>query len=221
MNEAHIQKNAFLEGEGDSWFERNADHLQGSGNDVVVGSISKLRLRPTSILEIGSANGHRLATLAKNYDCKAAGVEPSSEAVRKGLDAYPNLNLHVGTADALPFADCSFDMVIIGFCMYLIDPTLHMRAAAEADRVLADGGTLIVFDFQSAKPYHNVYSHLPGLRAHKMDFARLFLAHPAYSLVHRELAQKVAGFLEPDWREGVDVLIKDVEGAFPPNFHKR
>jgi ubiquinone/menaquinone biosynthesis C-methylase UbiE len=221
MNSAPVQKSAFLSGEGDRWFQRNAEHIAKSTDDIVTAVIAGLQLQPTAVLEIGAANGHRIAALSATYGCRASGVDPSTKAVEEGRALYPALDLRVGTADELCFDAGSFDIVIIGFCMYLVDPSLHFRAVAEADRVLADGGAMIVFDFLPDQPYHNNYTHLQGLRAHKMEFSKLLTAHPAYSLVHRQLAQKHETFLQPDWREGVDVLIKNMTAAFPPNPRNR
>lgn len=220
MSTSDLQKRAFLEGEGDRWFQRNAAHLSGGERDVVTSAIGTLGLKAKSVLEIGSANGHRLASIATALGARCAGVDPSAAAIESGLKQYPDLDLRIGSADDLPFDDGAFDMVIVGFCMYLVDPSLHLRTVGEVDRVLADKGTLAVFDFIADKPYFNDYSHLPGLRAHKMEFSKLFLAHPAYSLVHRQLGQKNEHFLAPDLREGVDVLVKDMAAAFPPNPRK-
>jgi len=215
-----LQKRAFLDGEGDRWFQRNAAQLSGGERDVVTSAIGALGLKPKSVLEIGAANGHRLAAIAKTLGAHCAGIDPSAAAIESGAKQYPNLDLRVGSADELPFDDGTFDMVIIGFCMYLVDPSLHLRTVGEIDRVLSDKGTLVVFDFIADKPYFNDYSHLPGLRAHKMEFSKLFLAHPAYSLIHRQLGQKDELFLIPDYREGVDLLVKDMAAAFPSNPRK-
>ena len=219
MASDHTQKAAFLDGEGDRWFRRNAANLSHGRRDVVVEAIEALRIKPKALLEVGASNGHRVAALAEALGARGCGVEPSSAAVADGTAAHPNIDLRIGSADELPFERGEFDLVILGFCMYLVDPALHLRAVAEADRVLADGGALVIFDFVAAQPYFNDYAHLPGLRAHKMEFSRLFTAHPAYTLVHRQLDRKTDQFLARDWREGVDVLIKDLRGAFPPNPH--
>lgn len=215
------QKDAFLGGEADQWFRRNRGAIDGKATDVVTRAVEALDLRPTAVLEIGAANGYRLDAFRESYGCRTAGVEPSAEAVEDGRTRFPAVDLRQGAADSLPFEDASFDLVVFGFCLYLVDPVLHFRAVAEADRVLKDGGTLAIFDFLADQPYYNDYAHLPGLRAHKMEFSRLFLAHPGYTLVRRELDRKSDDFLSPDRREAVDVLVKNLAGAFPPNPNKR
>lgn len=211
------QKSAFLSGEGDSWFERNRSHLAGDRVDVVVEALDRLPVKPRRILEIGASNGHRLSVLKARYGAAVAGVEPSAKGVADGCARFPGVDLRVGTADHLPFEDSSFDMVIFGFCLYLVDPALHFRAIAEADRVLSSPGTLVVFDFIESIPFHNNYAHLAGLRSHKTEWSKFFLASPAYRLVQRLPDLKGADPLGRNELSGVDILRKSLEDAFPAN----
>jgi ubiquinone/menaquinone biosynthesis C-methylase UbiE len=211
------QKQVFLAGEGDAYFRRNADRLVTREHDVVVAALRENRIAPRDVLEIGCANGHRLATLSEVIGGNGAGIDPSREAVEAGRAKYPNLDLRVGTADKIPFADASFDLVIFGFCFYLVDPSSHFQAVAEADRVLRDGGSLVILDFVTPVPYTNDYVHMDGLKSHKMEFARYFTAHPAYTLVSRRLELGADDRPTIDNRIGVDLLFKDMKTAFPPN----
>ncbi|MEP3435856.1 MAG: class I SAM-dependent methyltransferase [Hoeflea sp.] len=212
-----FQTETFRQGEADKWFERNAAALQEASQDVVCTSVLRLGIKPSRILEIGSANGWRLAWFRQKMGATCSGIDPSSKAIEEGTNRFPGLDLKVGTADDLPFKDASFDMVILGFCMYLVDPSLHFRVVSEIDRVLADGGHVVIFDFQSPFPYHNPYHHFEGLKAHKMEYARLFLSHPGYGLLHRELKQHGPDFMDADRREGVDIISKNMAQAFPLN----
>jgi SAM-dependent methyltransferase len=211
------QRDVFLETEGDGYFTRNAGKLLPRGDDPVLLALGRLGLRARRVLEIGAANGHRLAALREAMGCEGADVEPSAAAVEAGRAAFPTLDLRIGTADVLPFADASFDLVIFGFCLYLVDPSLHLRAVAEADRVLGDGGHLVIVDFLPPFPYANGYVHVPGLKASKHDYARMFTAHPGYALVHRQLIGAEAGVPGGDDRVTVDILAKRMGEAFPPN----
>jgi ubiquinone/menaquinone biosynthesis C-methylase UbiE len=211
------QKTSFLETEGDGYFIRNASKLVPRGDDPVVAAILRLGVRATAALEIGAANGHRLFTLRETLGCSGAGIDPSAAAIEAGRSNFPECDLRVGTADALPFADSAFDLVIFGFCLYLVDPSFHFRAVAEADRVLRDGGYLVIVDFLPPVPYANPYAHVPGLSASKHEYARMFTAHPAYSLVQRTMISATAGVPAPDDRVSVDILAKRMDGAFPPN----
>lgn len=211
------QKQVFLASEGDAYFRRNADRLVTREHDIVVAALRQNRVKPKSFLEIGCANGHRVATLARMLGAAGAGVDPSHEAIEAGRAQFPDVDLRVGTADRIPYADASFDLVIFGFCFYLIDPASHFQTVAEADRVLRDGGSLAILDFISPVPYTNDYVHMQGLKSHKMEFARYFTAHPAYALIGRHL--EIVSDDQPtiDNRVGVDLLVKDMRAAFPPN----
>ena len=111
-----------------------------------------------------------------------AGVEPSASAVAAGRASDPRLDLRTGTADDLPFADQSFDTIVLGFCLYLCDPALLPRIVCETDRTFRDGGTLAIVDFDPPSPRRRGTATRPGLWSHKMDYAAPFLAFPAYSL---------------------------------------
>lgn len=211
------QKASFLETEGDGYFARNAGKLVPRGDDPVVEAILRLGIRAAAVVEIGAANGHRLVTLRDSMGCTGAGIDPSAAAVEAGMAACPELDLRVGTADVLPFGDAAFDLVIFGFCLYLVDPSLHFRAVAEADRVLRDGGHLVIVDFLPPFPYANPYVHVPGLKASKHEYARMFTAHPAYALIQRNMIGPGTGVPAPDDRVSIDILAKRLDGAFPPS----
>ena len=201
------QKQVFLESEGDRYFDRNA-HMKASPDDPVIAAVDTIGRAPKRILEIGCSNGWRLRHFLES-GAHCAGIDPSEKAIGSG----DGMDLRVGTADELPFETNSFDLVIFGFCLYLVDPVLHFKSVAEADRVLSDGGMIAIYDFIPSIHYFNDYSHLAGVRSYKMEFAKYFLANPAYSLVHRHLSV----FKGCDERMGVDVLLKDQAGAFQRN----
>ncbi|MGB8402255.1 class I SAM-dependent methyltransferase [Bradyrhizobium sp.] len=211
------QKEVFLGGEGDAWYGRNEQHLRQPGPDIVLDTLEEMRIAPKSVLEIGCADGYRVAQICERFGGTGFGIEPSSKAVADGRSRYPSLSLEVGTADILPFADGQFDLVIFGFCLYLVDPRLHLRCVAEADRVLGEGGLLVIYDFIEPAPYYNEYAHRPGIRSHKMEFSRFFLASPGYRLLRRNMALSERGIAKPDQSVGVDVLVKNYATAFPPN----
>ena len=56
----------------------------------------------TKILDVGCGNG-----VSSQFDCKVVGVDPSEELVKQN----PNQKI-IGTAEALPLKNSSFDLVI-------------------------------------------------------------------------------------------------------------
>jgi len=216
------QRTLFLAGEGDGWFERNRVALAGvdAAADPVVRALAGLP-PPQRILEIGCADGWRLERLRQSTGAACFGVEPSATAVAEGAERFPSLTLARGTADRLPFADDEFDAVVFGFCLYLCDPSDHFRIAAEADRVLAEGGWMVIYDFLPPRPWRNPYAHREGLYSHKMDYARMFTWHPSYRVHEVSRAEAGAQPAAPDDRIAVTVLRKLRREAFPDNPYRR
>jgi ubiquinone/menaquinone biosynthesis C-methylase UbiE len=213
--EPESQKALFLSGEGDAWFERNKEALAAKDGDPVVEAVRALP-RPRRLLEIGCSNGWRLNQLQAETGASCSGIDPSIHAIAAGRAAFARLDLQVGTAEALPFPDAQFDLLIYGFCLYLCDRRDLMRIAAEGDRVLAEGGHLIIYDFCTDSAYRNAYSHRLGYYCYKMDYATLFTWNPAYRMVsHRLLSH--GGTQNMDDRVGVTVLRKSLQEAYPDN----
>jgi len=178
------QKNTFLESEGNEWFRRNIDNLHSRElphGDAILVEVLKLlppRAEGTTVLEIGCADGTRLKWLQENRGCRCYGVDPSAEAV--AVARAGGIDAHQATADQLPFKDCTFDIVIFGFCLYLCDDKDLFRIALEADRVLRNPGWLVILDFYSPTPLKRAYRHREGLFSRKMDYRTLFTWHPGY-----------------------------------------
>ena len=132
------------------------------------------------MLEIGCSDGRNLAWLRDRTGCSAAGLDPSGVAIATGLDRRPELDLRVGTADHLPF-EGPFDLVLLGFCLYLCDREDLPTIVAEVDRVLAPGGYVAIIDFDPPTPRRRNYRHRDGISSYKMDHMSLFTAFPTYT----------------------------------------
>lgn len=179
------QKEIFLKSEGDAWFTRNQLSVANRklpDDDAVLREILDILSgdsnRNLRVLEVGCGDGTRLAWLKNNLNVVCYGIDPSTQAAAaakaKGIVAQ------VGTADALPFENNSFDIVIFGFCLYLCDREDLFRIASEADRVLRSPGWMIILDFYSPEPRARTYHHRPGVLSYKMDYSNLFTWHPDY-----------------------------------------
>ena len=178
--EDSVQRTAFLNGEGDAWFHRNASY-EVDKFDHVDNEILQHLNQESNILEIGCADGRRLARIQKivGTDTKLVGIDPSTAAIEKGLATFQGIDLRIGTADVLPLNEL-FGTVILGFCLYLCDRTLLSKIVSEVDRVLADNGTLIITDFDPPHPRMRQYRHHEGLWSYKMDYSTLFTAMPHF-----------------------------------------
>lgn len=191
------QSNKFTKNEGRAWLARNKDKLPPLHDDVTR-IILKNKLAPTSVLEIGCANGWRLEKLKQLFGCKIEGIDP-------GADHHEWIK--TGTADRLGYRNNSFDLVIFGFCLYLVDREDLFKVAHEADRVLKDGGHLIIHDFfVMMDPYKRKYEHADGIFSYHMNYFKLWCANPAYTMIDA---------IRPDDDTVVHLLKKDIEKGWP------
>lgn len=78
---------------------------------------------------------------------KVAGVDPAPGMLAVAEQTAPDIDWRRGTAEALPFADGTFDAVVSQFGLMFFDD--QRRAMAEMSRVLKDGGRLAVAVWES------------------------------------------------------------------------
>lgn len=177
-----MQKEIMIQSEGNAWFNRNRDRL-GQDDPVTHMIAAWIKRQPARVLEVGCADGWRLAKLRTLYGCQVYGVEPSQVAAMEaaGVHRVPVYQL---TASCLPVVEGGFDLIIYGFCLYLTDPEDWLHIAAEGDRALAPGGHIIIHDFADFDPPRTeVYEHDKRMVSHHFDWAKLWLAHPRYEEV--------------------------------------
>ena len=182
------QKNIFLQNEGDMWFQRNHETLINTENFIDIDLISKYLNNGYNILEIGCSNGHKLNYLnEKNNELKLKlfGVDPSNASINNGKNNFQNIDLSVGTADSLNFEDEYFDIIIVGFCMYLVDRSLLFKSIAEIDRVLKTNGILVITDFDPPYPICQKYHHNENISSYKNCYPSFFTSGNHYSIIEK------------------------------------
>jgi ubiquinone/menaquinone biosynthesis C-methylase UbiE len=121
-----------------------------------------------SVLDIGSATGS-LALAAKRRVGRAGtvrGVEPSPTMVayarRKATLTRAGVVFDVGTAQELPYADDSFDVVTCTLVLHQLGHDSWSPALAEMRRVLTPGGRLLLVDI-SVDPAAGSTPHSHGV----------------------------------------------------------
>ncbi|QAX29325.1 class I SAM-dependent methyltransferase [Leisingera sp. NJS204] len=108
--------------------------------------LNRVRLRPSPrILDVGCGEG-RFCRMLAPFAGNVTGLDPT-DALLRHAEALSDQRFVKGTAEALPFADASFDIVVS--YLTLIDIPDTKRAIAEMTRVLAPGGHLLIANLNS------------------------------------------------------------------------
>ena len=106
------------------------------------------------VLDVGCGAGSdsaRIATLRP--DAELFGGDLSEARVEAARRTVPAATLRVQGGEALPFADRSVQFVLLSTVLSsILDPATRRRVAAEAYRVVSDGGMLLIYDIRLPSP---------------------------------------------------------------------
>ena len=95
------------------------------------------------ILDIGCGPG-ALARVLVAEGARVTGIDPGEAALARAREAVPDARFEAASAEALPFADASFDgAVLLNALHHVPEPG---QALAEAARVLRPGCALVVVE---------------------------------------------------------------------------
>jgi SAM-dependent methyltransferase len=97
-------------------------------------------------LDVGCGEG-RLCRLMAGMGIAPTGLDPTPSLIAHARNAHPEGTYVQDGAEAMPFADNSFDLVVS--CLSLIDIPDYRAAIAEMVRVLEPGGTLMIANLTS------------------------------------------------------------------------
>lgn len=105
------------------------------------------------VLELGAGGGANLGLYDRKRVESVTGVDPSEELIalahaRMTGDVRGFVHLERGAAEALPFADASFDTVVSTFTLCSVQD--QAQALREARRVLKPGGQLLFLEHGQA-----------------------------------------------------------------------
>jgi len=217
------QDKIFYKKEGDEWFNRNKDYISRNkcDKDFPIRIIEMLGLKPEKTLEIGASNGYRLAEISKKLEKgKYVAVEPSKIAIEDGKKKYPFIDFRRGLMYNLPMEDEKFDLVIVNFVFHWVEREHLLRSVAEIDRVLNNGGYLIIGDFLPDVPTKVKYHHLPdkGVYTYKQDYANIFISSEQYNLILRHTfdhdSNAVSSEVDSNSRGVCSCLKKNQDGKY-------
>ncbi|MFT5080697.1 MAG: SAM-dependent methyltransferase [Planctomycetota bacterium] len=176
---------AFLQGEGDQWFQRNREKLLGfdADQDLAIGLLRKHGLAPKRALEVGAANGYRLAALRDEYLCEVRGSDASAMAVADGRERYGVELTCQAAEDFSNLGGC--DLLLLHFILHWVDRELLPALTKSVCDVVQTGGYLLLADFAPDRDEDVPYHHLPpgSAMTYKRDYAAHFVNTGCFRVV--------------------------------------
>jgi Methylase involved in ubiquinone/menaquinone biosynthesis len=93
------------------------------------------------VLEVGCGTANHLAAISQATGARCIGIEPSEQMLRAAAAQPAELDLRIGRAEELDFAERTFDLVLsVDVIHYVTEPRRYFEAA---HRVLRPGGFLL------------------------------------------------------------------------------
>lgn len=207
--------------ECNKYFERNRHVFQdekeaSQGTYFAADFLRRIQMiYPNSInkmLEIGCSYGYNLDYLYRELCVgrgELYGVDPSDKAIEYGRSKMSEENkiyLFQACSNELPFPDEMFDVVIVGFCLYITPRDWIEGSINEIDRVLNHEGFLVVTDFDVPFWIRRNNMHNASMPVYKEDYAQRFLSR-GYSLVEKRSYSHNADCFSKDIQERVSTQI--------------
>ncbi len=105
------------------------------------------------VLDVGCGTGSLVALIKQIYpDVDVVGLDPDPKALaraeRKAARVPASIRFDLGSSDALPYTDASFDQVFSSFMFHHLRPDQRGKTLREILRVLQPGGSLHLLDFE-------------------------------------------------------------------------
>ncbi len=122
--------------------------------------------RGEAVLDIGCGTGSLAlrAKAASGASGVVCGVDASAEMIawarQKAERAGAEVDFQRASAQALPFPDCRFDLVLSTLMLHHLPKKARARHAAEARRVMRPGGRMLLVDFAEGSPRKGLRRHL-------------------------------------------------------------
>ncbi len=153
----HWQSDGYLSRRSAELYDVGVELLFGGTADVMrrqvlppVVAHARERQRPLRVLEVACGTGRMGAQLRRALpDAHYTGLDLSPfyiDVARERLSSVPRVELVVANAEALPFADASFDAVFSVYLFHELPRNARRRVWEQMLRVLRPGGCVVIED---------------------------------------------------------------------------
>lgn len=136
-----------IENAGNScaWNERR------TATKILLTENQTIPLADKQILEIGCGNGNVLADFCTwgATPTYLYGIDLMQNRIEQARQSNPAIHFACGNAQSLDFNDGKFDLVLLFTVLSsILDDTMSQDIAAEVNRVLTPGGSVLIYDFR-------------------------------------------------------------------------
>lgn len=150
------------------------------------------------VLEVGCGAGGLLGWLVKE-GAMPIGLDPERPQLARARQAAPDVPLVAGVGEALPFASGSVDLVLCFNSLHHVPIDRQWQAVAEAARVLARGGELLVVEPIPEGPWFELLRPLDDETEVRQEARRVLTAAAALGLPMAREEVYDSCVVEPDW----------------------
>jgi ubiquinone/menaquinone biosynthesis C-methylase UbiE len=211
-----VQEDIFIESEADLYFERNKSSLSRVREHLkwMLNELQPFEDEINYVAEIGCASGINLDFICSNLNAQGTGIDPSKLAIETAKKKFSDkeLRFHIGTADKLEMKSSAFDLVYVGFCLYLVSEERISQAIDEILRVIKPGGFIVVTDFDFGQFIAVPYSHDGRVTTFKRDYYKILQGKGVeIFLVSKMSFSHSADNFNPDRNERISTCIFYVE----------
>ena len=151
------------------------------------------QLQGLHILDIGCGEGGLARQLAAE-GARVTGIDPMEKAIAKAKANVPEARFEIATAEALPYANLSFDLVVMVNSLHHVPVAFMDAALREARHVLTKDGTLIIIEPLASGNFFDAMRRIEDeteiRRQAQLALARaepLFATHRTLDYVRREI----------------------------------
>ena len=157
--------------------------------------------RGATVLDVGSGLGGVARYLAAECGCRATGIDLTAEYLRVGkmlterTGLSDKVDLHIGSALDLPWADATFDAAVtFHVAMNIAD---RPRLYAEVARIVRPGGMFAIYDVMKGTKEGMLFP-LPWAQTAATSFLvtpkamRKFLEEAGFEIAHEEDRREIA-----------------------------